>query len=264
MEQLAELRLVRRRDEGEGHAGYELAHESLARRWDVLKQWISERAAEDALIADLEIEARLWARQNRPANRLRPDMVVPAVVRTRLGADALAYVKTSMEAGLAAVIAKHDAKRAAETLAQGERRRRYGYIIVGLLVVLGGGYAVQIGRKEAETSAALEEAKWQKAAADGARAKAETAELAAKKLAIQVTNAKDEIEKERNDRKEDYDALEKRIKEVMDAKELEAIRKDIAQRRENPNIVTMPTTTISKPVTIGKPVKRPKDAAPWN
>jgi hypothetical protein len=249
MDQLAELRLVRRRDEGEGFVGYELAHESLARRWDVLKQWISERAAEDALIADLEIEARLWERQNRSANRLRPDMTVPAHVRKRLDANTLAYVYASIEAGQAALVAEQEAKRAAEMLAQGERRRQYAFIIVGLLVVFGAvvGYAVQIGRKEAETRVALEEANRQKTAA-------EKAELAAKELTIQANNAKDEVEKQRNKRKEDYDALEKRIARAKDAKELEAIRTDIAQRRGiMPVPWVTPAPTTSTTITPGTP-----------
>jgi hypothetical protein len=214
-----------------------------------LKQWISERAAEDALIADLEIEARLWERQNRSANRLRPDMTVPAHVRKRLDANTLAYVYASIEAGQAALVAEQEAKRAAEMLAQGERRRQYAFIIVGLLVVFGAvvGYAVQIGRKEAETRVALEEANRQKTAA-------EKAELAAKELTIQANNAKDEVEKQRNKRKEDYDALEKRIARAKDAKELEAIRTDIAQRRGiMPVPWVTPAPTTSTTITPGTP-----------
>lgn len=223
MNELAELRLVKRRDEGDGRVGYELAHESLARRWDVLKQWMSERAAEDALIVDLEAEARLWVRQGNPTNRLRLDIVATPAWRMRLGADALAYVDASLAA-----------KRAAEKAEQSERRRRYGATIIALCVILAAvvGYAVQIGEKEAETRRALDIAKEEKRNADEAKEKAIDAEQIAKKATEKEIEARKLVENEREQRKMELEELEQRMTKFRNnAKELEKLAKEVASRR---------------------------------
>jgi serine/threonine protein kinase len=215
MDQLADLRLVRRRDDRDGLVGYELAHESLARRWDVLKQWISERAAEDAQIADLEIEAKLWMRQQRPANRLRPDLAVTPAVRKRLGSDALQYADASIEAGRAAKIAE-----------QAARRRQY-VITVGVLltvVVIAVVYALQIRSKEKETQNALEQVQHEKSVAEKLRTKAENAQL-------EADAAKEKAQADDAKHKKDLDDLEQKIAKAKDAKELEELRQEVAKRR---------------------------------
>ncbi|HRI70357.1 MAG TPA: hypothetical protein PK156_39265, partial [Polyangium sp.] len=245
MNQLADLRLVKRRDAGEGGIGYELAHESLAKRWDILKQWISERAAEDALIVDLEADARLWGRQGNPVNRLRLDLVVPPGVRTRLGADALAYVDASQEAKQAA--ARAERRRSLKTSA---------IVIFVLVMVLGlvGLLLVQSRENERKIAEALLEVEIERdatkqlfKAAELAQAKAEAAEAAAKELAAQVSKSKTEVEKERNQRKADYEALEIRITDAQSVRELETIRQEIARRRATLPSAAKTTSTSGAP-----------------
>ena len=255
MDQLADLRLVKRRDEGEGGVGYELAHESLAKRWDTLKQWISERAAEDALIVDVEADAWLWVRQGKPAHRLRMDLVVAPHVRTRLGADALAYVDASNEA-----------KQTAEKAEQRRRRKIYlgAILTLGAALALAILYLAQMSKKEAEIIAALniaqfenESAKKSLVLAEQAQAKSELAEVAAKDAAAQAYKAKMDVEKERNQRKADFEALEKRITDAKSVKELEAIRKEIANRR-----ATLPDTAPNKGTSSPQPAA-PVVEPPW-
>lgn len=241
MNELADLRLVKRRDEGEGRIGYELAHESLAKRWDVLKQWISERAAEDALIVDLEADARLWVRQGKPANRLRLDMVVPPAVRTRLGADASAYVDASMEA-----------KRAAERAAQAKRWKTFGGVVAALVAVLAlvAGYAAQT--REALKLVKEEQRKGEEAErkAKAERDRAVQAEDTAKKATEKEKEAKKLVENEREQRKAELESLEQRmIKSMKSAKELEKLAKEVAARR---GVSTVPSTipTISLTSTL--------------
>lgn len=256
IDDLADLRLVKRRDEGEGRVGYELAHESLAKRWDVLKQWISERTAEDALIVDLEADAKSWVRQGKLANRLRLDLVVAPAVRMRLGAEALAFVEASIEAKRAALVAE-----------QAERRRRYGFVIAGLVAVLTlvAGYAVQIGSKEAATRKALETAKEEKR-------KAEAAEVAAKqerekaidaeKKAVTATEKEKEATKraedERKLREASLEDLEQRmVRAANNAKELEKLAHEVADRRGR-----MTAPTMRAPTNVS-PANPPKVEPPW-
>lgn len=250
MDELADLRLVKRRDEGEGRIEYELAHESLAKRWDVLKQWISERAAEDALIVDLEADARLWVRQGKPANRLRLDLVVPPAVRARLGADASAYVDASMEA-----------KLAAERAAQAKRWKTFGGVIAGLVAVLAlvAGYALQTRQNEREKSAALdeksaalEEVKQQKAAAELAKKDAdaarEKAELAEKR-----------VQEESNKRQKAYDELKQEIAKAKSKQDLERIQKQLDAQLGRKTTEENPTGA-PPPVS---PTRTLKVAPPW-
>lgn len=218
MDQLVALRLVKRRDAGDGGAGYELAHESLARRWEILQHWMSERAAEDALIVDLDADAKAWVRQGKPANRLRLDLVLPAAVRARIEGDVLTYVDSSLEA-----------KRAAEVQEQANRRKKYVGIIAGLAVLLAlvAGYAVQIKAKEADKSAALDDAKREKAAAVKAKTDADRARIRAEEAEVAATNAKKEIETERDNREKAYKQLSGQIAEARTKQDLERIQKQL-------------------------------------
>ena len=93
--------------------------------------------------------------------------------------------------------------------------------------------------------------------AEQAQAKSELAEMAAKDAAAQAYKAKMDVEKERNQRKADFEALEKRITDAKSVKELEAIRKEIANRR-----ATLPDTAPNKGTSSPQPAA-PVVEPPW-
>ena len=241
MDQLAELRLVRRRDEADGDVGYELAHESLARHWDVLKQWISERAVEDALLADLEMEAKLWARQGRPSDRLRPKLEIAEGARKRLGPEALAYVDASMVAARAAMIA-----------ALAARRSRVAAMTAVVLVVVGAVvvYVVQITSKEAETRAALEDAERERDNAKNARNDAVKAETKASAAAENEKQAKIAADIARVDIDLTYRELDLRIRGARTLEDLEQIQADLAKKRDEATDETV--TPPDGPTSLGQ------------
>jgi serine/threonine protein kinase len=180
---LVTLRLLRRRE-----LLVEVAHESLATHWPLLKQWLAETSQERELVESLRTDAERWTRAGRPVEMLWRGARLQAVVELGgegdRGETVAAFVK------------------AARKEARGDRTRRriaLGAALVVAVAAVGiGVYSVGLGaerralvRKDAELGR-------------------KDVELGAKDHAIAL--GQDELRKKTAELEEKRDALDAQIK----------------------------------------------------
>jgi hypothetical protein len=135
LSRLVEHRLVRSYGSSDAGRWYEPAHEALARRWERLRVWLGETAADDALLDELELATALWRRQGSPR-----DVELPAhklqralELRHRLDVDSSAFLLRVAENAEAA---RNLEATSLSRMRNESRLRAFGYLTAGGSLVI--------------------------------------------------------------------------------------------------------------------------------
>jgi eukaryotic-like serine/threonine-protein kinase len=248
-------RLVRVSEGKDGKRWYEATHEALARQWPLLQSWLSETAADDALVDELELAAKLWRKQGSPS---RVELESHKLTRARQMSEQLDtrtrdYVRAAED-------------HAQELVRQARRRRRTKWLTWGtagaLLAIAAVVYIAMIQVEKERTAAALGNEAEARAKAERLTGIAVAAGASAQSAAETATQAEKRAKDGEEQRERELTALRKLVSEALKDRSfarLKKAQKEVSAKRDDsrsPDATPRRTVGLGDPPDIGPAIPK--------